>query len=180
MMDCTPKMVMCVVTEFPGTVSNSTVQSQLFHVYQIICVEIETFMPIMLYVRAQRERLGNWSYSKLCSSRTWIVVEVWTTLRGQQRLWKVRVIYRCVMSNHISSVYKTLITDWFQCNKSITENGLKAKPSFIFSSIYFSSYNAVTSASVEEKKTSERKHSSTNLPKYIQKYHDWVNAPFVK
>lgn len=57
-MDCTPKMVMCVVTEFPGTVSNSTVQSQLFHVYQIICVEIETFMPIMLYVRAQRERLG--------------------------------------------------------------------------------------------------------------------------
>lgn len=123
---------------------------------------------------------GNWSYSKLCSSRTWIVVEVWTTLRRQQRLWKVRVIYRCVMSNHISSVYKTLITDWFQCNKSITENGLKAKPSFIFSSIYFSSYNAVTSASVEEKKTSERKHSSTNLPKYIQKYHDWVNAPFVK
>lgn len=71
MMDCTPKVVIGVaVTEFPGTVSNSTVQSQLFHAYRIIYIEIKTFMPIMLCfvwnnvmwsrvtVRAQKEWLG--------------------------------------------------------------------------------------------------------------------------
>lgn len=73
--------------------------------------------------------------------------------------------YRYAMSNHITSVNKTLITDWFQCNKSITDSNLKAKPSYIFSSFHSNLYNAVTA--------SERQHESTNLPKYIQKYHDW-------
>lgn len=87
-MDCKPKVVICVVTEFPGTVSDSTVQSQLLHVYQIICVEIETFMPIMLCfvwnsqtaVRAQRERLGTGAIQSCAGQEHEMNQELWCKL----------------------------------------------------------------------------------------------------